>query len=396
MRYLFSVGLLAGTIIGAGIFSIPYVFAQAGWAISLFYLFGFSIFVAIAHIFYADVILRTPERHRMPGYVRRYFGPAGFYASLAPVLLGMFFTLAVYLALAPSFFALFFGAESGIEMALIFWLSASLVVFLSISIIARAEFLATAGILTVLILVAFSTTPGGEYAVSDGVARFFQLSPFVLPALLFPFGPVLFSFAGRTAIPPVVEYLKSAYGGRASGATFNRIVRSAILLGTLLPAIAYLLFVFGIFGVSENIAPDAVSGIDIQQAGVRGLIGILGIGVIWSSYIVIGKNIVDTLTLDVHIPLFLVIPLLFFLPPVLFILGGGNFFILVALTGGIFLAIEQMIILMLWRKTNSSGFFLLPLLRSSRIRAVVLTVVFLAFLCGLAFQTWFFMSGNGV
>jgi len=54
-----AIALLVGTIIGAGIFGIPYVIAQAGFLTGLITLGVLGTAVIILYLYLGEVILRT-------------------------------------------------------------------------------------------------------------------------------------------------------------------------------------------------------------------------------------------------------------------------------------------------------------------------------------------------
>ena len=95
--------LLAGTIIGAGVFALPYVFVKAGILTGLFYLLIFSAVFTLIHLMYADIILRTKENRRFFGYAEIYLGSWGKWPAILITIVGMIFVLTVYLILSVSF-----------------------------------------------------------------------------------------------------------------------------------------------------------------------------------------------------------------------------------------------------------------------------------------------------
>src|SRR3989339_612129 len=73
-NFFYAVAILIGMIIGAGIFGIPYVVAQAGFAVGLFYLVLLGGAVMLLHLFYGEIVLRTKQEHRLIGYAAKYLG----------------------------------------------------------------------------------------------------------------------------------------------------------------------------------------------------------------------------------------------------------------------------------------------------------------------------------
>ena len=67
-----AVLMLSGMIIGVGMFAIPFSFSTAGFWLGTLELCVLALAILAVHLCYAEVVLHTNERHRLPGYVRRY------------------------------------------------------------------------------------------------------------------------------------------------------------------------------------------------------------------------------------------------------------------------------------------------------------------------------------
>ena len=61
-RFWLEAGLVAAATIGAGMFSLPYVFHEAGWLLGIFYTAVLSAAVIIAHLLYLRVLEETKEK----------------------------------------------------------------------------------------------------------------------------------------------------------------------------------------------------------------------------------------------------------------------------------------------------------------------------------------------
>ena len=91
--YIKGIGMMAGLIIGAGVFALPYAFAQAGvfWgtvhlAVSLFVVY-------FLHQWYGEVSFYTKGRHRFVGFVEMYLGKKAKFFSLLTTLGSYYFSL---------------------------------------------------------------------------------------------------------------------------------------------------------------------------------------------------------------------------------------------------------------------------------------------------------------
>lgn len=330
--------LLAATIIGAGIFALPYVFHKAGLITGLFYLITFTAVFIIIHLMYADVSLRTPGIHRFVGYAEIYLGSAGKWLTILAAVIGMALILTVYLILSVSFLNLFTPSAPDVQKLLLFWFLSSITIFWGINRLAISEFLITFGI-AAIILVIFVLGFGN-------FARFLSEPIFNLNYVFLPYGPVLFALAGRTAVLAVVDYLRRNNQSLSS-------VKKPIIWGTLLPAVIYSVFVVSIINLSGKISEDSVSGLlGRLPPPLLWLLGILGIGAIWSTYIVIGRDIRKILETDLKLPDLTSRILVFLAPLGLYFAGLKNFLPLVALTGGVFVGLESILVILIWQKLS--------------------------------------------
>ncbi len=375
--------LMTGTIIGAGVFALPFVFEQAGVFTGLFYLIIFAGVFALIHLMYAEVILKTEppaivgeeqtgRNHRFPGYARIYLGNVGFWISVLTTIIGMFFILTVYLILSVSFINLIKPAGMGISEAsklLIFWLLGSATIFLGIRRIAFSEFLITGSIVAIIFIIF-----GWGLSHFD---RIISAQLFNSRNLFLPYGAILFSLAGRVAIPAVINYFHKV------GRPLIK-AKKPIIWGTLLPALIYLLFVFGVLALSGTVSEDAVSGLIGRIPDlILMFIGIFGLISLWSSYIVIGLDVKAALNLDLKFPKILAGLTVIVLPLLLYLCGLQNFLVLVGLIGGIFIALEGIFIVLMWRnvrKIKPQEFLL------KKLNPLLLYVLIMVFIGGIIYE----------
>ena len=337
--------LLAGTIIGAGIFALPFVFMKAGIIAGLFYLIVFCLVFILIHLMYAEVIIKTDGDHNFPGYVRVYLGRRGFWLANLTSILGLFLILLIYLVLSLSFLNLILPAGSGISdifKIMFFWLIGSAAIFLATKRLVFSEFLTTSGIVLIALLLFVLGIFNFDKIIS--------IRTFNLKNIFLPYGVILFSLMGRVAIPSVIRYFKKI-GQPVAGA------KKAIILGTSIPAFVYLLFVFGILGLSGSVSEDAVSGlINSVNPIILVLVGVFGFISVLDSYNVVGLDIKNSLSLDLKFSRFWAGSIVVILPLLLFWLGLSNFLELAGIIGGVFIALEGILIGLMYLKLPDKKF----------------------------------------
>lgn len=341
-NYLLPVGLLSGTIIGAGIFSLPFVFKMAGFPIGFLYLALGACVYSIVHLMYADIVLRTPGTHRFVGYAERYLGRGAFWFSIVATVVQAILVLTIYLVLSESFANLLSGAGMGLQKIILFWVLGSAGIFLSLRRLAFLEFWITGGIVAIIGLIF-----GLGVAKLPGLA----LDGFSSNSLnfLLPLGPVLFALSGRVAIPSLVDYFHHPKTEVGVG-----LLRRVIVSGTVLPAILYGGFVLGVAALSPSISPDAVSGLVASvPVFVILAIGALGMLSLFSSYIVVGLDVYSIMHYDLKFSWLTRVFLVVGGPMFIYLSGFRNFIGLVGFTGGIFLALEGMLVVFMWMRANN-------------------------------------------
>lgn len=336
-----SVGLLAATTIGAGMFSLPYIFKESGWLAGIFYLLLFGGILIFVHYLYWLSLARVKEKSRLLGLVRERLGNAAFYAAIISVIIGLFLTLVVYLILAQQFSRLIMPESASNFGVVLFWLAASLPFLLKLPRLVMAEFFGTLLMVSAVLFV-FATGNGG----------FSGIAPIKVENIFLPFGAILFSLAGWTAIEPMFEWQKRNSDSKPL---------SKLVLGTLLSSAVYLLFVFGILGFNGAISPDTLSGLSSWPLWKLQLLGWLGIFTIWTSYVPISLEIKNELEKDLRLPAAFGLAAVIVLPLLLFLSGFFNFLGAISLVGGVFLALQYVFIILVSKKilalSGSKKFF---------------------------------------
>lgn len=339
--FVLPTAILAGTIIGAGIFALPFVFHTSGVGIGILYLVAAGGIYTLIHLLYADILLRMPGTHRFVGLATRFTGRGGGALAIVVSVIQMLFVMTIYLVLSQSFSALLFPGMNRIVPLIVFWILGSAALFSNARRIAILEFLSLLGIIGVILFV-FAIGLPELHAV-----RWIDIAPRA-SLILLPLAPVLFSLAGRVAIPSLISLLRAEHVPQVP-----RALRRAIIAGTVIPAVVYLLFVLGVFGLTPNPTEDAVTGLASVLSGpVLLALGALGLVALWSSYITVGLDVHSILRYDLSAPRALRAALVIGGPPLLFAAGFQQFIPLIAFVGGIFLSLEGMLILLMWQQAN--------------------------------------------
>ena len=335
-------GLLSSVIIGAGMFALPFVFSEAGFAVGASYLAIFAVVFTVIHLMYADVILNTPGQHRFVGYAEIYLKKWGFWGSVFTTAIGFILVLTAYIVLARGFLELIYPAFTSSQALYLFWGVGSLGVMVSLRRLERLEFVVSLAI-GVIILTLF-----GFGAVNGGSAP----PLFNAPNLFVPYGIVLFSLGGRAAISSLWSYYKRRKIPTAR-------IKQSIVLGTITPAFLYIIFALAVFWLSGgNVSADALSGLILLPQHILVAVGALGVLALWTSYLFLGIEVRDIFRYDFRLGLYPALAAVTFLPIALYLAGMSNFIQIIGIVGGVFGALESIMVILMYKRINGGWGFL--------------------------------------
>jgi tyrosine-specific transport protein len=338
-HFWIATATLVGTIIGVGMFSLPYVASRAGMLPFLVYLVVLGAIVTLVHLLYGEVVLRTKEKHRLIGYADYYLGRRARHLASFTLFFGLFGALLAYLVLGGQFLHLMFPELSPVAGGVML----ALVGFLGLS-----RGLRGLGTMEFFMSVVLVGLIGALVGLSAGYFSLGRLALIGAPAFFFlPYGAVLFSLAGSSAIPEI----------RAFFTERPRRLRKAIIWGTVVPVVTYLFFVLAVVGMSgQSTSPDAITGL-VPLLGDRFVLfgALIGFLAVLSSFFTLGVVIEDAMQLDYgwrKLPSLLIASLV---PLVLFLLGARNFIEIIGWVGTVLGGLEGILILSLHRAAQRKG-----------------------------------------
>ncbi|MEX2007971.1 MAG: aromatic amino acid transport family protein [Candidatus Spechtbacterales bacterium] len=324
--------LLAGSIIGVGIFGVPYVFSVAGVAPSVV-LFGVvAVGVLLLHLMYGEIVERTGEHFRLAGYANTFFGRKAKVFSTTSIVMGGFAALIAYILVAADFLHILFGDIFGgsFGWVVIFWAVMTLGVAAGLRAIARVDILLTAALIVMLGAIAAVAAPHIEPV---------NLQTASWGKMLVPYGVILFALIGIPAIPEV------------SSAIINRgrLFPVAIVVGTLVPALITLVFALAVVGVSgEATSPDAISGLRAFVGDNLVYVGAaVGLVAIVTSFLLFAINLKETLVYDWRMNELAALLVTMGVPLMFIVLGMRNFIDAIAVAGAVFGAVDGTTIVLL-------------------------------------------------
>ncbi|MFA5355709.1 MAG: aromatic amino acid transport family protein [Candidatus Paceibacterota bacterium] len=338
---IFALFILIGTIVGAGMFGLPYVFSRSGILPALFYFPIIAGLLMFLHLAFGEIFLRTKEECRLVGLARKYLGKNYGRLATFSVVVGLIGSLLAYIILEGQFLSTIlsgFGV-SAFDCSIIFVLLSLPLIFRGLKVIAPMEIFTNVAFFIIIIFILIVGLP------KVSLDNFSLIS---LPDVFLPYGVILFSLVGFSAVAEAESVLRQEE---------KKNMKSIIKIAFLIITVLYILFSFVVVGVS---------GDKTSQDVFSGLSSFLGPGIIFfgtlaafitvaDSYLVVAIYLKNSLICDQNISKVLASIFVGLLPVVLFILGVRNFIGVIGFLGTVIGVIEGIIIILLFNKSKTLG-----------------------------------------
>jgi len=341
-KQIYSVAILAGSIIGAGIFSLPYIGAQSGTSVILFYLFFLGLFSLIIHLMVAEIALKSPDNKRLPGFAKLHLGKKGEKVAFFSSIFGIIGTILAYLIIGGDFLSQLLNIDS-FSATLIYFVFGVILILFGIKIISKIEFY---GVLLFFILL---------FLIFLKSINFIDLSNLNIamnPEFLFlPYGPILFSLWGISIVPEAEELLQDK----------RKDLKKIVIASFIVCFLVYSLFTILILSVCGSGVGEA--SLDSLQNILGHDIGFLammfGILTTFTSFITIGLTLQKILWFDLGLKKNTSTLITCGIPIILFLLGFNSFINVISFVGGILFAIDGILILLIYGKISKKKNFLI-------------------------------------
>ena len=340
LDFWLATSVFIGTIIGAGIFALPYAFSKSGFFPGLIWLVLLGLIMAVVSMAYGEIVLRTPKNMEMAGYAEYYLGKKGRIAITFSLVLGIYAALTAYVIGVGNFLEELFSSlgQTNLFWSFVFWAIASSILYLGIKTIGRLELAMGIGIIFSCLLIFFCAI---DHIDISNLA-YWNASKF-----LFPYGVILFALGGMTAIPTMRRIL--------AGEPFQ--LKKAIISGQAVVIVLYILFVVAVLGVSgTSTSPQALIGLENFLGQFPLTVGIiLGILAMGTSFLSLAHILIQFYKRDFGISKNWAWLLVVSVPFALLLLGLKSFVLVVSLGGGFLSGIQGIVLLLCWRKAKQKG-----------------------------------------
>ena len=340
-----AVSTMVGYIIGAGILGLPYVFAKAGFLTGLLTLIILGITAMLINLYTGEIALRTKGSHQLTGYANIYLGKFAKYLMLFAMIFSVYGALTAYILKGGEFLSavLSFTGLSPITCSLLFFIAGAFLIFFGIKAIEKSEMLFFIFFIFVVLVIAFLTYPFIKTA---------NLSSFDIKNIFIPYGVVLFAYGGIASVPEIREELKKN----------TKIMKKAIMFGSLIPFIIYALFAFAVVGVTGiNTTDGAIIGLGNAIGTHILMIGTLfGIITMFTSFLAVGLSLKEVYNFDLRLNKRISSALTCFIPlivalSIIYISTHNAFFKVLDLTGAFSFSIIGILIVLIINKAKMHG-----------------------------------------
>ncbi|PJE69451.1 MAG: hypothetical protein COU98_01995 [Candidatus Staskawiczbacteria bacterium CG10_big_fil_rev_8_21_14_0_10_38_10] len=367
IKIIYAVSILSGTIIGVGLFSLPYITLKAGFWVILTYLLVLGGLVILVHIFFGELALVTPDLRRLPGFAKIHLGSWGEKIAFLSAILGGFGAILAYLIVGGEFLAEIlipvFGG-SYLIYTLFYFAIGALLIFWGVKAIAKIEFWGLIGFFIILILIFLR----GKSLIN--IENLFLTFKPEMKNLFLPYGPILFSLWGAGLIPQAEEILGDK----------RKILKKVIAISILIPILVYLFFIYLILGITGGQTTEsALTGLKVFLGdGIVSLGLFFGILTTFTSFIAIGLTLKNIFCYDLRISKNLSLVITCFVPLILFLLGIKSFIPVISFIGGVMLGVDGILILLMYKKLRPH-------------RKIFIYPLILIFLGGIIYEVIYFL-----
>ena len=318
--YLFGIAILAGTIIGVGMFSLPLVTHKAGVAAFLFFIIIFGCLQYYIHLLFTEITLRTKENHRLPGYAEIYLGKKAKYFTTFIAVFSNYAALLAYIIIGGIFLHDLLDPYLGGDIftySLILFLLQAVALLFGLRMVASLELILTFLLLIIVFLITFRGWPHID------INNFSALD---LKYSILPYGAVLFAVSGLSAIPIIRKLFSGA----------ERKLKKVVAWGTFIPLVVMIIFTLVVVGITGgNTTSDTLTGLRHSLSdGIIIFSLIFGLLTITTSFLVVAEACREIFCWDFKIKKFPAWVFAVWPPLILFILGWQDLTKVVSISGG--------------------------------------------------------------
>ncbi|MBI4458241.1 hypothetical protein HY633_04725 [Candidatus Uhrbacteria bacterium] len=336
-----AVMTLVGTIIGVGIFAVPYALDRVGVTVGAVYFLLLGGIQLLQHLFYAETAIATAEKHRLVGLVERHLGKNSRHLASISSIFGFWGAMIAYILVGGVFLHTLLAGQLGGQpwhYQLAWAVLGGLVIVRGLDFVSKVEFWMTIGLLATMGMIIGLGLPH----VRPANFHFVAMGDFFLP-----YGIILFALNGLSAIPSMEEIV----GGDRNA------FRLSVVYGSLIATAMTALFGFVVWGVTGRATTeDAVAGLRLALGpDITMIAALFGFLAVATSYFTTALNLRETFEYDYKIRALPAWLMAAGVPLIVFLLGAESFIGIISFTGAVFGGIVAVLIAVMYIAVAKRG-----------------------------------------
>lgn len=243
-KIVIAASMITGTVVGAGILGLPFVFYRTGFLLSCFLLM-FSIIISLLLMIYiSELDFNIKSVHQVPGLVKHALGKKAGFVQFLAFAIGTYGATTAYTIAVGKILNLLLGFNST-NIMFYYFILCSVLIFLGLKAVGKTEFFLSTIVISIILFL--------SSVISFGVNPV-NLSRFSLDDIMLSYGVILFACLGVNIIPEVNIYLKED----------KRRVKLSIITAMIICFSIYFFFSYsfaGAFGANiHDVAIDNLKG----------------------------------------------------------------------------------------------------------------------------------------
>ncbi|MFZ2681979.1 MAG: aromatic amino acid transport family protein [Patescibacteria group bacterium] len=332
---------LVGTVVGVGIFGLPYVFSQAGYVVGLLELVIVAAMSLLVYLLFSDLLAINKQHVRFVAVITEQLGPVGRVVASIGFFGALWGAMLAYVIIGGQFAATLIRPVIGGSVfyyQLGFWLVSSLAMVGGTLFVRRLQALIIPLFFIMVVALTLFALPHLhlEYLTT------------VNPNLAFlPIGALIFAFSGFSAIPECRE----ALGRRTS------LMGRSLLLGAIFIFALYALFTFAVVGMTGPFTSvQAGEGLRFAVGPwLSAFVAVIGLCTVFTAFVTVGTSLTNSLIYDFKGRFLSSWWLAVAIPLCIFIFGARDFIGVIGATGGILGGVNGIILLVAYERARFAG-----------------------------------------
>jgi amino acid permease len=275
----------------------------------------------------------------LAGFAELYLGKKGKTIMAITAFISITGALVAYIIGIGQVLQAIFGGSAFVN-SLLFFAVGAVFVYFDLKIVKRAElYMNLFVLLTVGAIIAICFF---NFDIANLASK-----PLSIASLFIPYGVILFAFIGASAIPAMEVEIRNN----------KKMLKKAIIIGTLIPFVVYLLFMISIVGVTGAMTTEiATIGLGEKIGEFMIILGnLLPIFTMSTSFFILGLALKWMFHYDYGMHNALAWLLTCFIPLGLFIAGARSFIQVIGITGAVAGGIEGILIVLIAKSAKEKS-----------------------------------------